>query len=110
MRTFIRLKNRQPQRLPAEFRDQDLRYAPELVALFIQRYTHAGDLVFDPFAGYGTTLIVAEQMDRAAYGIELDPRRVAYVRTQLRNPESIRQGNTLLLRDDDIPSFDLTMT
>ena len=32
MRTYLRLKNRQSHRLPAEFRDQDLRYPEELVA------------------------------------------------------------------------------
>ncbi len=27
-------------------------------------YTHPGELVFDPFAGFGTTLRVAEEMER----------------------------------------------
>lgn len=110
MRTFIRLKNRQPNPLPKEFRDQELRYAPELVATFVQRYTRAGDLVFDPFAGYGTTLVVTEQMGRVPYGIEYDAQRVEYIRTLLRDPAAIRQGDSRRLRDYDLPLFDLCMT
>ena len=33
--------------------------------------TNPGDLVFDPFAGIGSTLYQAVKMGRAAYGIEL---------------------------------------
>lgn len=32
-----------------------------------------GDLVFDPFAGTGTTLIVAKQLGRKYLGVEIDP-------------------------------------
>ena len=33
---------------------------PALVEAFLAEYTRPGDLVFDPFAGFGTTLLVAE--------------------------------------------------
>jgi hypothetical protein len=42
MRTFLRLKNKHARRLPAEFRDQDVRYPDELVATFVQRLTRPG--------------------------------------------------------------------
>ncbi len=38
--------------------------------------SHAGDAVLDLFGGSGTTLIAAEQCDRTAYLMELDPRYV----------------------------------
>jgi DNA modification methylase len=39
----------------------------------IENNTHAGDIVYDPFLGSGTTVIAAEQSGRTCYGIELDP-------------------------------------
>ena len=36
-------------------------------------HTRAGDLVYDPFLGSGSTLIAAEEMGRACYGLEIDP-------------------------------------
>ncbi len=44
--------------------------------------------VIDPFAGTGTTLLVAKRLGRAYLGIELNPKDVAYARKQLANQEA----------------------
>ena len=49
------------------------------VALFdylIQNSTKREDIVFDGFAGSGTTIVACEQDDRKAYAMELDPHYV----------------------------------
>ena len=43
-----------------------------------------GDLVLDPFAGIGTTLLAAKQLRLRAIGIEIDPQYVAAAEEQLR--------------------------
>jgi DNA modification methylase len=46
----------------------------ELVARAIRNSSKPGQLVYDPFAGSGTTLIAAEQTGRSCRAMELDPR------------------------------------
>ncbi|MBV71700.1 MAG: DNA methylase [Myxococcales bacterium] len=41
----------------------------------LSRYTRAGDIVVDPMCGSGTTLDVAADLDRKAYGFDLQPQR-----------------------------------
>jgi tRNA G10 N-methylase Trm11 len=110
MRTYLRLKNRQTRKLPPEFQDQDLRYPEELVATFLRKFTQPGDVVLDPFAGYGTTLLVAEAMERVAYGVELDDRRARYVRSQLRQPANLIHGDARRLLSYQLPPFDFSIT
>lgn len=40
---------------------------------FIKLFTQEGDMVLDPFAGSGTTLFVAQRMNRNAVGFEIKP-------------------------------------
>jgi DNA modification methylase len=45
----------------------------ELVADALLDVTERGDIVLDPFAGSGTTIIAAQKTGRTAYTLELDP-------------------------------------
>ena len=44
-----------------------------LVADAILDCTQRGEIVLDPFAGSGTTILAAERTGRRGYGIEIDP-------------------------------------
>ncbi|HWR52213.1 MAG TPA: site-specific DNA-methyltransferase, partial [Bryobacteraceae bacterium] len=44
-----------------------------LVEFFVKAFTDAGDLVFDPFLGSGTTMAAAHVLDRVGYGVEISP-------------------------------------
>lgn len=55
----------------------------QLLLRIILSSTNPGDVVLDPFAGSGTTLVVAEQLKRRSIGIELDSHNVAVIQNRL---------------------------
>jgi DNA modification methylase len=42
----------------------------------IRNHLRAGEAVYDPFAGSGTTLVAAQTLGRSCYGMEIEPRFV----------------------------------
>jgi DNA modification methylase len=104
------MKNRPVGRLPDHLHPHDVRYADELVAEFLKEFTKPGDLVLDPFAGFGTTLIVAEGVGRRALGVEYDKDRVDYIRTRLTDKRAIVHGDSRHLAELNLAPADFLMT
>jgi len=109
MRTFVILPVVAAKELPLEC-GCDVRFSEALVELFLREFTQEGDVVFDPFAGFGTTLVVAERMGRVPVGLELDPRHATYARSLLRHPDSLLEGDARQLASYQLPLFDLSLT
>lgn len=110
LRTYIELSTAQDEMLPERFAHDDVRYPSALVRVLLAEFTQPGDLVFDPFAGWGTTLRVAEAMGRHGIGIEYDEERCAFARTRLHNPDSMRCGDARQLAAYTLPSIDCSIT
>jgi DNA modification methylase len=49
----------------------------ELVARMIANSSRAGEIIYDPFLGSGTTLVAAQQLGRVGRGVEISPEYVA---------------------------------
>ncbi|MEN9609847.1 MAG: hypothetical protein RLZZ628_661 [Bacteroidota bacterium] len=63
-----------------------------LLLRIILTSSKVGDTVFDPFAGTGTTLVVAHQLQRNSIGIEIDPQNVECIQKRL---ETIREADSI---------------
>jgi len=61
----------------------DIHFTEALAASVIGYASRPGDLVLDPFAGYGTTVVVAERLGRRAVGIELIPEHFEIARRRV---------------------------
>lgn len=64
----------------------------ELPRRLINLYTYEDDLVLDPFAGSGTTLVAAVQAGRRAAGWDTDPGYVELARSRLADAEPQSSG------------------
>lgn len=110
MKTYIELKNSNQVQLPSIFAHDDVRYAEGLVEHFLHEFTAENDIIFDPFAGFGTTLLVAQAMRRIPYGIEFDAQRGRYIQSQLAVASHLIIGDARQLASYHLPPFDFSMT
>jgi DNA modification methylase len=110
MKSYLHLENTHAAELPAEFHGDDVRFSESFARHFIQEFSRPGEVVFDPFAGFGTTLLTAEALDRIPSGIEFDPRRAAYIQSRLRHPAGLIHGDSRRLGEYDLPFFDFSLT
>ena len=56
-----------------------------LLTRIIISSTEVGDMVFDPFAGTGTTLVVAKQLKRNSIGLEIDKVNYRLIKKRIEN-------------------------
>jgi len=82
------------------------RCPPPLADWAITRYSAPGDVVLDPMAGSGTTLVEASLLGRQGRGVEIDPlaQRIASAKATPIDPglieHALQQAESLLLRSD----------
>ena len=58
------------------------KFPPQLPRLFINALTQPGEIVLDPMAGSGTTLVEAMLAERYGIGVDLDPLAVLLAKTK----------------------------
>src|SRR5688500_2863665 len=74
-------------------------FKPQLPRFFIERLTRAGDVVYDPFMGRGTTLLEAALLGRGPFGNDINPLSSLLIKPRLQ-PTSNEAINARL---DEIP-------
>jgi tRNA G10 N-methylase Trm11 len=92
------------------FEGNDIKTPESLVRYFVKAFTLPGERVFDPFAGLGTTLFVAEEMRRIPYGVEIDDRRHQWVAGQLKHWANLVHGDSGRLASMGFAKMDFAMT
>lgn len=66
----------------------------------IELFTHAGELVLDPFVGSGTTLVAAQDLNRNAVGFDLQEAYVHLSQSRLQQTNFLNQSRQLAIQDD----------
>jgi DNA modification methylase len=73
-------------------------FPTRLAEQVIGRFSSVGDLVLDPFAGYGTTALVAARMGRRSIAVELLPERADIIRARVGERGRVIVGDARDLR------------
>jgi len=110
VQTWLHLPRGNKIILPSRFQHENVRAADSLVEYCVNEFSEKGQVVFDPFAGYGTTLLIAEELGRAGYGIEFSKEKATYVQGLLAHPEHLIHGDSRKLAEYDLPLIDLCLT
>lgn len=88
----------------------DIHFTEALAASVIGHASQPGELVLDPFAGYGTTVTVAERMGRRAIGIELLPENLEIARRRSSGQARLIQGDARRVSQLVTETVDLVLT
>lgn len=79
-----------------------------LLLRIILSSSEVGDIVLDPFAGTGTTLVAAQQLNRNSVGIEIDPKNVKMIHARLeeiRDPDKVEKYYEDYIYTENLPAI-----
>jgi len=110
LKTILKFDTKNNLRLPLEFQNDDVRFSDSFAEYFVEHFSKPGNIVFDPFAGYGTTLFAAEKLGRRAWGVEFLPERASYIQSLLQAPNKIICGDSLKINEIELPMIDFVLT
>lgn len=89
---------------------EDVHFPEALAHAVINSCSLPGETVLDPFAGWGTSLVVAEKLGRRAVGIEVVPERVAAINRRVSAAAVIHQADARDLDTLRLGQIDLCFT
>jgi len=78
-----------------------------LPAKCIKLFTHEGELILDPFAGIGTTLLAAKDLNRNAVGFDLKQEYIEVAQKRLAQSKLMNNTQQIPIQDDarNIPQY-----
>lgn len=86
-----------------DIRDKNLHPATFPISLakrIIELFTHAGELVLDPFVGSGTTLVAAQDLNRNAVGFDLQETYIKLCKARLASNNFFNKAQQIAIQDD----------
>lgn len=98
------------ERIAPPFEGNDIKSPEKMFRYIFKNYTQKGDKIFDPFAGLGTSLFVAEEMKRIPFGVEAETQKYEWVAGQLENWTQMICDDAAKLNKYKLPKMDLVIT
>jgi len=81
-----------------------------LLERIIKVSSNKGDVVLDPFCGCGTSMAVAQKLDRKWVGIDISPSAIALIKNRFAKPDFVKQPQYTITgmptKDEDVRRYD----
>ena len=110
MKSILQFNRKNTITVPQELLGSEERFSENFLEYFFELYTKPGEIIFDPFAGPGTSIIVARRMNRKYYGFESNKERCNFVQSQIDEPQHIFNARALNIKNYNIPSIDFSIS
>jgi len=96
---------------PHTLGDYPTKILPQVVGAFVERFSHTGDLVCDPFGGSGTVAVECARRGRRAVSIDINPVAVQLTRRKTDALDADSRNAVLVLHADArcVPLGDATV-
>jgi DNA modification methylase len=70
--------------VPEKLDEWKVAFPEKVVERFVKEYSKKGDVVFDPFAGFGTTIKVAKKLGRKGFGTEIEKSSIEFAKKKFK--------------------------
>ncbi len=71
-------------KVPSKLDEWKVAFPDRVVEKFVKGYSGKGEVVFDPFAGFGTTIRVAKKLGRKAFGTEIEKSSIEFAKKKFK--------------------------
>lgn len=77
------------------------KFIPQVVSRLLNKYSHVGNTVVDPFGGCGTTLVESKVNGRRSIGVDINPVAVLITKAKITpiNPEKLFNEVKIIIQD-----------
>lgn len=77
-------------------------FPEELPRRLIKMFSFVGETILDPFAGSGTTLLAAKNLDRSSIGVEINPEFIPIIQEKLGIYQKDMHGTTYEFKESEL--------
>ena len=109
MLSILRFNQKNTITVPLKLQGLEERFSEDLLEYFFERYTKPGDIILDPFAGIGTSMIVAQRMGRECYGFESNMKRCEFIKSHINN-QHLFNASALDIKKHKIPNINFSIS
>jgi len=110
MSSIVRFEQKNSVEVPDSLQVVEERFSEPFLEYFYDHYSKEEDVILDPFAGLGTSGLVAERMNRKYVGFEPRIDRYHFAKSFLQNSKYFFNASSRDIEDYTFPEIDFIIS